>query len=103
QTEYARELLHRVGPKVGDELILALLNAEQHDETGINAQRARVKTLKEKLGIGANTDERDLLHLADTLVRRTVWILGGDGWAYDIGFGGLDQVIATGRNVNILV
>jgi pyruvate-ferredoxin/flavodoxin oxidoreductase len=62
-----------------------------------------VQQLKKKLANPENTDERDLLNLADTLVRRSVWIMGGDGWAYDIGFGGLDQVIASGRNVNILV
>jgi pyruvate-ferredoxin/flavodoxin oxidoreductase len=81
----------------------ALLHANQTAEAGIFEQRARVKLLKEKLA-GANTREaRDLLSLADALVQKSVWIIGGDGWAYDIGYGGLDHVLASNRNVNILV
>ncbi len=103
QNEYARELLGRLGFAVGEELANAILNADQSTEPGIFAQRERVKALKETLA-GQNTAEaRDLLSLADSLVKKSVWILGGDGWAYDIGFGGLDHVIASGRNVNILV
>ena len=80
-----------------------MLTADQKTEPGIFAQRDRVKALKQKLA-GVNTSEaRDLLTLADALVKKSVWILGGDGWAYDIGYGGLDHVLASGRNVNVLV
>jgi pyruvate-ferredoxin/flavodoxin oxidoreductase len=103
QNEYARELVWRLGFLIGEELAQAVLNADQKTEQGIFAQRERVKELKEKLA-GANTAEaRDLLSIADSLVKKSVWIVGGDGWAYDIGYGGLDHVIASGRNVNILV
>ncbi|MGA3079054.1 MAG: pyruvate:ferredoxin (flavodoxin) oxidoreductase [Bryobacteraceae bacterium] len=103
QNEYARELVARLGGAIGDELAQALLHANQTAEAGIFEQRARVKLLKEKLA-GANTREaRDLLSLADALVQKSVWIIGGDGWAYDIGYGGLDHVLASNRNVNILV
>jgi pyruvate-ferredoxin/flavodoxin oxidoreductase len=103
QNEYARELVARLGGAIGDELAQALLHADQTAEAGIFEQRARVKLLKEKLR-GANTPEaRDLMSLADALVQKSVWIIGGDGWAYDIGYGGLDHVLASNRNVNILV
>ncbi|MFQ5961850.1 MAG: pyruvate:ferredoxin (flavodoxin) oxidoreductase, partial [Candidatus Methylomirabilales bacterium] len=103
QTEYAHELLTRLSASIGDELVGALLNANQATEAGIQQQRERVKLLKERLG-GLNTPEaRDLLSLADQLVKKSVWIVGGDGWAYDIGYGGLDHVLASGRNVNVLV
>ncbi len=103
QTEYAHELLTRLSASIGDELVRGLLNANQATEAGIKQQRERVKLLKERLG-GLNTPEaRNLLSLADGLVKRTVWIVGGDGWAYDIGYGGLDHVLASGRNVNVLV
>jgi pyruvate-ferredoxin/flavodoxin oxidoreductase len=103
QAEYARELVWKLGFLVGEDLAQAILNADQKTEQGIFAQRERVKLLKEKLA-GANTAEaRDLLSLADALVKKSVWIVGGDGWAYDIGYGGLDHVLASGRNVNVLV
>jgi len=103
QNEYARELVARLGGVIGDELAQALLHADQTAESGIFEQRDRVKLLKQRLA-GANTPEtRDLLSLADALVKKSVWILGGDGWAYDIGYGGLDHVLASNRNVNILV
>ena len=103
QNEYARELVSRLNGVIGDELAQALFHADQSTEAGILEQRERVKLLKQKLA-GANTpDTRDLLSLADALVRKSVWIFGGDGWAYDIGYGGLDHVLASGRNVNILV
>jgi pyruvate-ferredoxin/flavodoxin oxidoreductase len=103
QTEYAHELLTRLSASIGDELVRGLLNANQATEAGIKQQRERVKLLKERLG-GLNTPEaRDLLSLADVLVKRSVWIVGGDGWAYDIGYGGLDHVLASGRNVNVMV
>jgi len=79
------------------------LNANQSDETGIDAQRERVGELKNKLGKSSDTRAKDLVSLADGLVKKSVWIIGGDGWAYDIGYGGLDHVMASGRNVNILV
>ena len=104
QTEFARELLKRVAASVGDELATALLNADQKDESDIYEQRDRVAQLKEKLET-ASTRPRlsSLLVLADMLVKKSVWIVGGDGWAYDIGYGGLDHVLASGRNVNLLV
>jgi len=103
QIEYARELLRRMKSEIGDELVDGLLGSDQSSEIGIRDQRARVETLKAKLG-GLNSNEaKDLLSLADVLVNKSVWIVGGDGWAYDIGYGGLDHVLASGRNVNILV
>ncbi len=103
QTEYARELVHRLRDQIGVDLAQALLDADQSDEAGIAAQRERVETLKQKLD-GIDTPAgRDLLSLADMLVKKSVWIVGGDGWAYDIGYGGLDHVLASGRNVNVLV
>jgi pyruvate-ferredoxin/flavodoxin oxidoreductase len=103
QNEYARELVWRLNSVVGENLAQALLNAEQKTEQGIHDQRERVKLLREKLA-GVNTPEaRDLVRLADQLVKKSVWILGGDGWAYDIGYGGLDHVLASGKNVNVLV
>jgi pyruvate-ferredoxin/flavodoxin oxidoreductase len=93
-------------------LVSAILTATQHDEAGIYEQRQRVAALKERLETltadgnvpAAQRDQaRRLLGIADYLVRKDVWIVGGDGWAYDIGFGGLDHVLASGRNVNILV
>ena len=103
QNEYARELVRRLNAVIGDELAQAILEANQSTESGIFAQRDRVKALREKLA-GVDTPEaRDLAALADALVKKSVWILGGDGWAYDIGYGGLDHVLASGRNVNVLV
>jgi pyruvate-ferredoxin/flavodoxin oxidoreductase len=103
QNEYARELVSKLSVTIGDNLAQAILNADQSTEPGIFEQRGRVKLLKEKLA-GIDTGEaRDLLAIADNLARKSVWILGGDGWAYDIGYGGLDHVLASGRNVNILV
>ncbi len=103
QKEFATQLLQRLSQIVGDELTRGLLTADQHDEAGIYEQRERVALLKEKLRGVDSVEARQLLQLADLLVRKSVWIIGGDGWAYDIGFGGLDHVMATGRNVNILV
>jgi pyruvate-ferredoxin/flavodoxin oxidoreductase len=88
---------------IGDELVTETLCADQTTEAGIQAQRERVARIREHLA-GVNTPEaRDLRAILDNLVKRSVWIVGGDGWAYDIGYGGLDHVIASGRNVNILV
>jgi len=103
QTEFARELVQRNAGSVGEELSKALIEATQKDEADIYEQRQRVALLKEKLQGAGTPEARQLLALADMLVRKSVWIVGGDGWAYDIGYGGLDHVIASGRNVNILV
>ena len=107
QTEYARELLARLAPQLGEDLARSILEADQSGEALIQAQRERVETLKKKLAStsfnGHSHHAADLSALADTLVKKSVWIIGGDGWAYDIGYGGLDHVLASGRNVNILV
>ena len=103
QTEYARELLAFFEKDLGKDLVEAILNADQSDEAGIGAQRERVAELKNKLEKSDDTRAKDLVSLADGLVKKSVWIIGGDGWAYDIGYGGLDHVMASGRNVNILV
>jgi pyruvate-ferredoxin/flavodoxin oxidoreductase len=103
QTEYARELVKRLSATLGDQLVEELLNADMSNEAGIQAQRKRVEVLKEKLVDNQDRKAKDLLSLADILVKKSVWIFGGDGWAYDIGFGGLDHVLASGRNVNVLV
>ncbi|MBI4737317.1 MAG: pyruvate:ferredoxin (flavodoxin) oxidoreductase [candidate division NC10 bacterium] len=101
--EYARELVARLSGALGDELAHALLDADQSSEAGIQAQRERVTRLKEKLQGLRTREAKDLQSLADALVKKSVWIIGGDGWAYDIGFGGLDHVLASGHNVNVLV
>jgi pyruvate-ferredoxin/flavodoxin oxidoreductase len=101
--EQALEMLPRLASLVGDELIAGIVNADQTTEAGIKAQRERVAVLKGKLAASKTADAQWLLLLADYLVKKSVWIVGGDGWAYDIGYGGLDHVIAQGRNVNILV
>jgi pyruvate-ferredoxin/flavodoxin oxidoreductase len=103
QKEFASELLKRLAGAAGEALAHAILTAEQKDEADIYAQRELVATLKEKLRAIDLDEARQLLALADMLVKKSVWIIGGDGWAYDIGFGGLDHVLASGRNVNILV
>jgi pyruvate-ferredoxin/flavodoxin oxidoreductase len=125
QIEYVRELLPQLTGVVGSDLVDALLNADQTTNAGVEAQRERVAHLKAciaamledgrpKTEDDLNFDESsvfrpppsvliDLLGLADMLVKKDVWIIGGDGWAYDIGFGGLDHVLASGRNVNVLV
>jgi pyruvate-ferredoxin/flavodoxin oxidoreductase len=103
QNEQAKELLRKLGGVVGDALVKGLLEADQATEKGIAEQRARVAALGEKLSKEQGLEARWLLRLAEALVRKSVWIVGGDGWAYDIGYGGLDHVIASGRDVNILV
>ena len=101
--EYARELVGQLADTIGRELADGLLNAEQSTEAGIAEQRERVAALKEKLQKLDMQEARRLLDIADVLVKKSVWVLGGDGWAYDIGYGGLDHVLACGRNVNVLV
>jgi pyruvate-ferredoxin/flavodoxin oxidoreductase len=103
QNEFARELLKKLSAEIGGQLVDELLAADQSTETGIQAQRVRVEELKKKLNGMKEPAAKQMLSLADKLVRKSVWIVGGDGWAYDIGYGGLDHVLATGRNVNILV
>ena len=103
QTEFARELLLRSAEKVGDDLVGGILSAKQKDEADIYEQRQRVDILKERLHKLNTPEAKQLLAVADMLVKKSVWIIGGDGWAYDIGYGGLDHVLASGRNVNILV
>jgi pyruvate-ferredoxin/flavodoxin oxidoreductase len=101
--EYARELVVKLADQVGKGLADGLVNAVQKTDADIDAQRKRVAALKEKLQSIDTPDAKRLLDIAEMLVRKSVWIVGGDGWAYDIGFGGLDHVLATGRNVNVLV
>ena len=104
QKQFAEELLAQQGGAVGDTLVSEILAAsKQKDEADIYEQRIRVAELKRKLASIDNDDSRRLLALADTLVRRSVWILGGDGWGYDIGYGGLDHVLASGHNVKVLL
>jgi len=103
QKEYADLMVSRMSGAIGEELAKALLEAKQNTETEVNEQRERVKALREKLSKDKSSDARNLLAIADVLVRRSVWILGGDGWAFDIGFGGLDHVLGSGKNVNVLV
>ncbi|HUH98634.1 MAG TPA: pyruvate:ferredoxin (flavodoxin) oxidoreductase [Anaerolineales bacterium] len=103
QKEYARELLADFKQDLGPEFVDAILQANQSSEAGIEEQRLRVTELKKKLANSNKARAKDLASLADSLVKKTVWIIGGDGWAYDIGYGGLDHVLASGRNVNVLV
>jgi pyruvate-ferredoxin/flavodoxin oxidoreductase len=103
QRDAARALVERLAPELGDGLAREILEADQDTEAGIAAQRDRVTALKRKLGDVNTTTARRLVSLADALVRKSVWLVGGDGWAYDIGFGGLDHVLAGRRDVNVLV
>jgi pyruvate-ferredoxin/flavodoxin oxidoreductase len=101
--QHARQLLKQLGSQVGDDLVSELLAAEQHSEGGIRAQRERVVALRQKIAPIESAEARRLEALADYLVRKSVWLVGGDGWAYDIGYGGLDHVLAQDRDVNVLV
>jgi pyruvate-ferredoxin/flavodoxin oxidoreductase len=102
--DLARSLLLKLEPEIGSDLVQAILNAPQIRESDIRAQRQRVATLVERVRtLGDTPAAKDMLSLVDHLVRRSIWIVGGDGWAYDIGYGGLDHVLATGRDVNVLV
>ncbi|MFN3394596.1 MAG: thiamine pyrophosphate-dependent enzyme, partial [Candidatus Thermochlorobacter sp.] len=103
QREYAAELLKQLSSHIGDDLVSQILNATQKTEADIYDQRERVAHLKAKLRELNLPEARALLSVADMLVKKSVWIVGGDGWAYDIGYGGLDHVLASGKNVNILV
>lgn len=103
QTEFARELLKQMTGEIGDNLVTEILNASQKTEADIWEQRDRVAMVKAKLATLDTPEAKQLLSVADYLVKKSVWIVGGDGWAYDIGYGGLDHVLASGRNVNVLV
>lgn len=103
QYEIAVNLLPLFRNELGDDLINDIINAKQKTENEINAQRDRVKILKEKIQHINTPEAKRLLMTADYLVKKSIWIIGGDGWAYDIGYGGLDHVLASGKNVNILV
>ena len=105
QFELATGRLKSLAPHLGDAAVTAILSAPQIQESEIRAQRVRVAELKTRLLALAHTNEtaRDLLSVVDHLVRRSIWIVGGDGWAYDIGYGGLDHVLASSRDVNVLV
>jgi pyruvate-ferredoxin/flavodoxin oxidoreductase len=103
QREYAGELLAQLSGVVGEGLVNDLIQADQSTEAGILQQRERIALLKQRLGGVDDWRAGELLSIADGLARKSVWILGGDGWAYDIGYGGLDHVLASGRNINLLV
>jgi pyruvate-ferredoxin/flavodoxin oxidoreductase len=103
QTAYARELVKRLSGQISDELASAILEADQTTEAAIQAQRERVALLKRRIEGLDSTEAKALLAVADMLVKKSIWIVGGDGWAYDIGYGGLDHVLASGENVNLLV
>jgi len=103
QKELAEELLKKLSSQLGDDFTTQIISADQSDEAGIYEQRERVDALKEKLKTLDSAEAKLLAPLADRLVKKSVWILGGDGWAYDIGYGGLDHVLASGRKVNVLV
>jgi pyruvate-ferredoxin/flavodoxin oxidoreductase len=109
QNAYARDLVGRLREGIGEALANSLLNADQSTDAAINSQRESVAALRAKLESATKlegslpNESRDLVSVADALVKKSVWIVGGDGWAYDIGYGGLDHVLASGQNVNILV
>jgi pyruvate-ferredoxin/flavodoxin oxidoreductase len=102
-TSTVRALVQRLAPGIGEILVTELLGADQSSEAGIVAQRERVKTLRNTLTGLESAEARWLDTLADYLVKKSVWLVGGDGWAYDIGYGGLDHVLANRRDVNVLV
>jgi pyruvate-ferredoxin/flavodoxin oxidoreductase len=103
QEEHARELAIALQDELGTELVNDIVTADQSDEAGIQEQRDRVAKLREKLKTISSSEADSLTQLAENLCKKSVWIMGGDGWAYDIGYGGLDHVLASGNNVNILV
>jgi pyruvate-ferredoxin/flavodoxin oxidoreductase len=103
QHSYARSLVKKLRSVIGEELVEALLVEGENTDEAIAAQRELIAQLKTRLEDRIEPEARDLLTIADTLVRKSVWIVGGDGWAYDIGYGGLDHVLASGQDVNILV
>jgi pyruvate-ferredoxin/flavodoxin oxidoreductase len=103
QEEFAKELLVTLSASIGEGLVKELIEADQSNEAGIAEQRERVALLQDLLKGKEDSDSVHLASVAGALVKRSVWIMGGDGWAYDIGYGGLDHVLASGANVNVLV
>ena len=103
QAAYAKHLVSELTDLIGEALTISLLTVDQSTDEGIKIQRECVNALKARLGGAKSPKVRDLLSVCDSMVRKSVWIVGGDGWAYDIGYGGLDHVLASGQNVNILV
>ena len=103
QREFAAELVQALSPQIGEPLARRILQNKQRDEADIFEQREAVRELKQQLAALGSPEAQRLLSIADALVRKSVWIVGGDGWAYDIGYGGLDHVLASGRNVKVLV
>ena len=103
QTRFAKSLLEGLKDKVGADLVEKILANPQKTDVEIDDQRALVKSLREKLATLNEPEAKQLNNLADYLIKKSLWILGGDGWAYDIGFGGVDHAIASGKNINILV
>jgi pyruvate-ferredoxin/flavodoxin oxidoreductase len=101
--EFAREMVDELKAEIGEDLAGSILSADQTSETGIWEQRQRIAAMKEKLAGSTRPRAQKLLNIADMLIKKSVWVVGGDGWAYDIGYGGLDHVLAMGRNVNVLV
>jgi pyruvate-ferredoxin/flavodoxin oxidoreductase len=102
-SDHARMLLRQLATRVGDPFVQEILDAPQASESDIAAQRSRVEKLRAAIHGENSAEARQLRWLADFLVRKSVWVVGGDGWAYDIGFGGLDHVLFSGRDINILV
>jgi len=102
-TNKARDLLERLSPHLDSTLVGKILSAKQTEEKEISAQRARVEKLQTLLQDMKQREAQELLGCVEYLVKKSIWIIGGDGWAYDIGYGGLDHVLASGKNVNILV
>jgi len=103
QMAYAADLLQRLAPQLGEDFVLQLMQSPQLLESDIIQQRNYVDELRRRLQAIDTPDARRLLSVSDQLVRRSVWLVGGDGWAYDIGYGGVDHALATGRNINVLV
>ena len=103
QMAYAAHLLQRLTPQLGEDFVLQLMRSPQLLESDIQQQRGYVEELRRRLQAIDEPDARRLLSVADQLVRRSVWLVGGDGWAYDIGYGGVDHALASGRNINVLV
>jgi pyruvate-ferredoxin/flavodoxin oxidoreductase len=101
--QFARELVAACASMIGSDLAAELLNIDQSTEIGLNKQRANVAELKKRLASQDQPVARNLLSVADHLIKKSVWIIGGDGWAYDIGYGGLDHVLASGKKINALV
>ncbi len=103
QTAFAKKLLEELKDQIGAELVEKILSNPQATDVEIDDQRANVKALRDRLAALDSAEAKHLNELADYLIKKSVWILGGDGWAYDIGFGGLDHAIASGKNINIMV